>query len=199
MATNKELTHINKATQARVAGGQTDSRVAQFDNAANSTTTGASTPAARPDDNHRATSRYPQKNGKPDVGDSMPNMEPNLHTLERASEEGDLATFRHELQFMEEPLRDRVGRWIQRYPELDAQNNQSFEISDLVEAVFLEAFEAYPRKPRELTLPEWFESLIDPALKGFARNEDDRLAVGFEKTLTDNPSKSFPPETGAEA
>ena len=45
----------------------------------------------------------------------------------------------------EEPIRKRMGRWIERYPGVEARIGKGLEIDDLVEEVFLDAFEAFTR------------------------------------------------------
>lgn len=110
-------------------------------------------------------------------------IEPDVHKLNAAVEQGDYQAFRHEMLGQEEPIRMRVGRWIQQYPEVQSEIGQSIEIADLVEEVFLLAFERYAERQTYLSVIEWLESLIDPAMKSFWSNPDDRLAVSYAETL----------------
>jgi ribosome-associated translation inhibitor RaiA len=95
----------------------------------------------------------------------------DAEALQRALDAGDYAAFRTALLPFEEVIRKRVGRWIQRYPEVEAQIGGRFEISD----VFLQGFENYNSRPREVSLGDWLESLIDPAVKEMQRRGDAEL------------------------
>jgi len=75
-------------------------------------------------------------------------------------------------------------RWIQRYPEVQHEVGQSFEIADLVEEVFLLAFEQYGDRPTHISLHEWLDNLIDPAVKDFWQNPEDRVAASYAQSLT---------------
>jgi ribosome-associated translation inhibitor RaiA len=95
--------------------------------------------------------------------------------LRRALDAGDYSEFRAVLLPFEEVVRKRVGRWIQRYPEAEARIGVRFEISDVVEEVFLQAFERYGGRPADVTLGDWLESLIDPAVKELQQRGDAEL------------------------
>jgi ribosome-associated translation inhibitor RaiA len=73
--------------------------------------------------------------------DLEPTVDPDPAAVDRAVKEGDYAAFRSATFGYEEPLRKRIGRWVERYPEISAQIDKSLKISDLVEEVFLNAFE----------------------------------------------------------
>jgi ribosome-associated translation inhibitor RaiA len=94
-----------------------------------------------------------------------PDLDPDSATLEAAVRSSDYTAFRLALFGYDEPLRMRVGRWIERYPDVGARIGKGLEIDDLVEEVFLDAFEHYFARPKELRLGEWLERLIDPAVK----------------------------------
>ena len=49
--------------------------------------------------------------------------------------------FRSLLFPYEESVRKRIGRWVQRYPEIEAQIGTRFDLEDAVEEVFLMAFD----------------------------------------------------------
>jgi hypothetical protein len=118
--------------------------------------------------------------------DAVP-MDAESGELGRAVQNNDYRAFRQAMLHQEEPLRKRVGRWVQRYPQVQELIGLKFEIADLVEEVFLLAFERYPDRPTHLTMHEWLDSLIDPAVKSFWYDPDDRDAVSFAKTLADQP------------
>ena len=86
-------------------------------------------------------------------------------------------------------MRKRAGRWVQRYPEAQARLHSDFKLADLVEEVFLNAFEDYAGMPQERRFGEWLEDLIDPSLQGLLSDPDQELRnVSFARTLreTDN-------------
>src|SRR5207249_7017798 len=93
--------------------------------------------------------------------------------LGEAVRSGNYRTFRMALTGCEEWLRKRAGRWIQRYPEAEARVGRGLAIGDLVEAVYLNAFERYAHRPTAVPLHEWLDSLIDPALKTLMRHPDE--------------------------
>jgi hypothetical protein len=110
-------------------------------------------------------------------------VEPDSGKLGQAASAADYQAFRRALLSHEEWVRMRVGRWIQRYPEIQDQVDQSFKIADLVEEVFLLAFEQYRQRPTHISLHEWLASLIDPAVRDFWHKPDDRLAASYARTL----------------
>ena len=113
-----------------------------------------------------------------------PEWLPNLHTLESAVDGGDYAAFRKEMSGFDEPLRDRVGRWVQRYPEVDAEIGDRLPIADICEEVYLNAFERFPERPVEMRLGDWLESLVDPGIRSLLRHPDEEMeAVSFARTL----------------
>lgn len=113
-----------------------------------------------------------------------PEMLPTLERLDQAFQAQDYEAFRNELSGFEDSVRRRVGRWIQRYPELDATFGEFLPMEDLVEEVMLTAFERYESRPVVMRLGDWLESLIDPAMRSFLRHPDEELeAISFAKTL----------------
>lgn len=92
--------------------------------------------------------------------------------LGKAVEAGDYCRFRNTLVGYEDWLRKRVGRWVQRYPEAERQVGNGLKIGDLVEEVYLNAFESYPGRPAEVSLSDWLDSLIDPSLRALLRHPD---------------------------
>jgi len=100
---------------------------------------------------------------------------PDGAAVDEAVREGDYARFRTATLGYEEPVRKRVGRWVERYPEVVARIDKGLKIADIEEEVFLQAFEAYEKRPRDMRFGEWLEGLIDPAIKVLLRNGDDEL------------------------
>ena len=114
----------------------------------------------------------------------LPTQDPDPDTLRRAVDEEDYATFRTETYVYEEALRKRIGRWIERYPDVEAQLGETFTIADFVEEVFLNAFERYDRWPKEVRFGEWLEHLIDPSIKLLTQHRDEELEnIDFARSL----------------
>jgi ribosome-associated translation inhibitor RaiA len=112
-----------------------------------------------------------------------PDLDPDSATLEAAVLSTDYTAFRLALFGYDEPVRKRIGRWIERYPEVEARIGKGLEIDDLVEEVFLDAFEQYSARPKELRLGEWLERLIDPAVKEIVFDRNGELEnVRFART-----------------
>jgi hypothetical protein len=109
---------------------------------------------------------------------------PDLGPLGRAVQDGDYRTFRRLLFGYEDWLRNRIGRWVQRYPEAQAQVGDELRLGDLLEEVYLNAFEQYPQRPTPVPFHEWLDSLIDPSLKEFLRHPDEeRENASMVRTL----------------
>jgi hypothetical protein len=109
------------------------------------------------------------------VQDVTPAVAVDEGALLLAVEAGDYAAFRAAIAPYEDPLRLRAGRWVERYPEVQARMGRGLEVVDVVEEVFLDAFEHYPSRTPGLRLGDWLESLIDPAVKEIARHPDEEL------------------------
>jgi ribosome-associated translation inhibitor RaiA len=112
--------------------------------------------------------------------DVLANREPDAIQLQDAIQSDDYAAFRRALYVYEESLWSRVGRWLQRYPELNDRVGKRFQVADVVEEVFLNAFERFDDRPAQVPLGEWLEKLIDPSLQMLARSPDEELEnIGF--------------------
>jgi ribosome-associated translation inhibitor RaiA len=118
-----------------------------------------------------------------------PSVDPDPAVLMEAVRSADYAAFRRATLGYEEPIRKRIGRWIQRYPEIEAQLGKGLTLADFVEEVFLNAFERYPRRPAGLALGEWLESLIDPSIKALLDHPDEeKQNISFARTVTEASS-----------
>jgi ribosome-associated translation inhibitor RaiA len=118
--------------------------------------------------------------------DVRPTTDPNPKELAAAVAAADYAGFRRVLFGYDEPVRKRVGRWIQRYPEVEGQIGARLTVADIVEEVFLNAFERYENRPVGLSLSEWLESLIDPSVKALLDHpEEEKENINFARTLTE--------------
>jgi hypothetical protein len=105
----------------------------------------------------------------------FPAAEPDAAAIGQAVEAADYAAFRRATYEYEEPLRKRIGRWVARYPHMEAQIGTRFSIDDIVESVLLDAFESYTRRPDQVRLGDWLEGLIDPALQRLQRHAGEEL------------------------
>jgi ribosome-associated translation inhibitor RaiA len=79
----------------------------------------------------------------------------------------DYAAFRAAVAPYEEWLRLRAGRWVERYPDAQARMNRDFDVLDLMEGVFLSAFENYEHRHAEVPFRDWLDGLIDPTVRAF--------------------------------
>ncbi len=93
--------------------------------------------------------------------------------LGQAFEQRDYGAFRQALEDHEEWLRRRVGRWVQRYSDAQERVGGGLRIGDIVEEVFLNAFERYDERPMHKPLLTWLEELIDPSLKDLLEHPDE--------------------------
>jgi ribosome-associated translation inhibitor RaiA len=119
--------------------------------------------------------------------DVSPNRELDAQALDDAVENGDYKAFRQGLYPYEDALNERVGRYIQRLPEMEEQLQAgAFTIGDVVEEVILNAFERYDHRPREVRLGEWLEQLIAPSVKMIATNPDEELQnISFARSIAE--------------
>lgn len=95
--------------------------------------------------------------------------------VRQAVADDDYIAFRQALYPLESSLRARVGRWIQRYPEIEAMIGDPLTIADVVEETFMLAFDRFGQWPDEEFFGHWVESLIDPAVKAIARDPAGEL------------------------
>lgn len=104
--------------------------------------------------------------------DVQPAQPPDAEAVEAAVRDGNYPQFRQAMSVYDESLAGRVGRWVQRYPEAASALGDSLTISQIVEEVFLNAFENYPRRP-SIRMGQWLESLIDPSIRQLLKHRDD--------------------------
>jgi hypothetical protein len=99
---------------------------------------------------------------------------------------GDYRAFRVGLAGYEEWIRKRVGRWLQRYPQAEARLGDGLRIGDIVEEVYLNAFECFGQRPVEVPLNQWLNELIDPSVKMVLRHPDrESENASMARTLRD--------------
>lgn len=135
-----------------------------------------------------------------------PDVAPELDVLERAIEARDYLAFREEMAGFDGSLRERVGRWVQRYPELDREVGERLPVADVMEEVYLTAYDQFLERPTEMRLGDWLEGLVDPGIRNLLRHPDEEAEeISFARTLREmresdvhtgpggsNPSKDDP-------
>jgi len=117
------------------------------------------------------------------VQDVLPETDPDLAFIDSTAKSQDYAAFRKSLYPYEEVIRKRVGRWVQRYPDIDARIGIDLEIDDIVEEVFLNAFDRWESRPVEVPLGEWLDGMIDPSVKLLYEHPEEKENVELAKTL----------------
>jgi hypothetical protein len=114
--------------------------------------------------------------------------DPAVGPLAEAAQAGDYHAFRTALSGYEEWLRKRVGRWVQRYPEAQDQVGSGLLLGDLIEEVYLNAFESFAQRSTDVRLSEWLDRLIDPSLKLLLRHPDEEKEnVSLARTVREAP------------
>jgi hypothetical protein len=104
--------------------------------------------------------------------------------LGRAFQTGNYQAFRTALVSYEDWLRKRIGRWVQRYPEAEARLGRGLAIGDILEEVYLNAFEQYGRRPIQVPFHVWLDGLIDPSLKMLLKHPDEEgQNASFARTM----------------
>ncbi len=104
-----------------------------------------------------------------------PNPMPDPRAVEEAVDAGDYPAFRTATFGYEEGVRRRVGRWVERYPKISARIGRGLELDDIIEEVFLSAFEGFRTRPHDVRFADWLVSLIDPAVKELMRPGSEEL------------------------
>lgn len=129
-----------------------------------------------------------------------PTAIPDVEKIDAAARAGDYRAFRRAAYPYEESVRRRLGRWIKRYPELEAQLGERLSLADLVEEVFLNAFERFSSRPEQVRFGQWLEDLIDPSVRAMADDaENEEQAVSFSRTLQEMDRPAAPPPAKQEA
>lgn len=95
--------------------------------------------------------------------DVYPAYEPDVQEVEVAVRTGDYPAFRQATSAYRGAIERRIGQWVQRYPKVEARLGRDLLISQMVEEVFLLAFERFPGRPHD-RLGNWLEGLIDDAI-----------------------------------
>jgi ribosome-associated translation inhibitor RaiA len=121
----------------------------------------------------RIPERRRQETG-PDL-ELAPATLPDAAALDAAVAAGDYPAYRAAVAPYEDALRLRVGRWVERYPAVQAMMGNGLEAVDVAEGVFLAGFEAHPHRQPDVRYGEWLESLIDPAVRAIEHNPAEEV------------------------
>jgi hypothetical protein len=137
----------------------------------------------------KVSERQKSEKGTQHVLHSTVDLDPTQ--LDFAVEARDYTAFRMASFALEDGLRKRVGRWIQRYPELQERIGRGIEVADVVEEVFLLAFENYPHRPSDVPFGTWIETLIDPAARQIRDCGDEEVEhVRLARTAEEAASRA---------
>lgn len=124
-----------------------------------------------------------QKQNEGTLHDIVPTMAADAQAIDRAVQNMDYRAFREAMGVYEDPLEKRIGRWIERYPDAQERLGDSLIISEIVEEVFLNAFDQYNRRPESLRLGQWLENLIDPSVRTLLLDGgDEKKNLSFLQT-----------------
>lgn len=107
--------------------------------------------------------------------DLLPTLPPDPDAVASAVAAGDYAAFRAAVSGYDTPVGTQVGRWVERYPEVAARLGHGLQIGDIVEDVFLCAFEDYEHRPQGVRFGDWLGRYIDTAIKAIAAHPDREL------------------------
>ncbi len=127
-----------------------------------------------------------------------PTQELDIGVLDQAVAQDDYARFRRAVDVFEEALARRIGRWVQRYTELESQLGETVTISDIVEDVFLNAFEQFSGRPNGVSPGEWLENLIDPTVQAIVQSPDEEFAkISFTRAILERSPNESPSRASA--
>ncbi|HEY7315926.1 MAG TPA: HPF/RaiA family ribosome-associated protein [Gemmataceae bacterium] len=107
--------------------------------------------------------------------DLLPTLPPDPEAVESAVAAGDYAAFRAAVSGYDTPVATQVGRWVERYPEVASRLGHGLQIGDIVEDVFLCAFEDYEHRSHGVRFGDWLGRYIDTAIKSIAAHPDQEL------------------------
>ncbi len=96
--------------------------------------------------------------------------------LDAARQQHDYARFRSGLDGFTASLTERIGRWVQRYPEVEAALGDGITISDLVEDVFFHAYDRFDERKQAVPPGDWLDGLVDESIQDFLRSPETELA-----------------------
>jgi hypothetical protein len=116
-----------------------------------------------------------QKHEKGTHQELIPGTPVDAAALDAAVRAGDYPAFRAAVVPYEDSLRARAGRWVERYPEVQGEMGRRMDVMDVVDGVFLAAFEGHETRPPAVRYGEWLENLIDPTVRALASHPEEEL------------------------
>lgn len=102
-----------------------------------------------------------------------PIAEVDVAAIIQAVENDDYAEFRRVIDVFEPSLAARISHWIKRYPEIESRLDHPFLLSDIVEEVFLNAFDRFAQRSHDIPPGRWLETLIDPSVQALLQSPDE--------------------------
>ncbi|KAA5546117.1 hypothetical protein FYK55_04265 [Roseiconus nitratireducens] len=84
--------------------------------------------------------------------------------LQRAVEQNNYAQFRAQLYPLEPHLHERIGREVRCDVMPDEAHADHLFMADIIEDLFLMAFEQFDQRPQDITFVQWLDSLIAPTI-----------------------------------
>ena len=113
-------------------------------------------------------------------------VEPAWDELELSVTDGDYVRFRRALEVYEDSLGKRIGREVERFPTAAAALGDEILISEIVEEVFLNAFDRFTDQSRDhLPMGQWLEAWIAPSIRSLLEDPDtEKENIAFARTLT---------------
>ena len=114
----------------------------------------------------------------------VPVGEFDVNALVQAVQNDDFSEFRKQIDVFESALAKRITHWMQRYPEIESQSDHPIAVSDVVEEVFLNAFDRFEQRSHQVPPGEWLESLIDPSVQAILQAPDEEYErIQFAKAV----------------
>lgn len=104
----------------------------------------------------------------------FPLVKPDEARIRRAVEAGDFAAFRKAMAPYDDALEHRVGRLIRRFPDLESRLGREIRLSEVVEEVYLNAFEEFESRPAD-RLGNWLRRLIVPSIRALASDGEKEI------------------------
>jgi ribosome-associated translation inhibitor RaiA len=109
------------------------------------------------------------------VQEVTPGTPVDLAAIDAAAAAMDYVAYRSAVAPYEDSLRVRVGRWVERYPAMQARLGNGLNVNQLVDGVFLTALEGHDRRPKEARYGEWLETLIAPTIRAIEHDPAGEL------------------------
>lgn len=119
--------------------------------------------------------------------DVTPVGEVDVAGLVAAVARDDYTAFRQSIDVFEPALASRISHWVERYPAIASRLEHPFQVSDIVEEVFLNAFDRFDDRSHQIPPGQWLESLIDPSVQSLIQSPDEEYErIQFAKMGMDD-------------